>query len=178
MSESAYLRSNFYEQLVEHVFISEVLQEVWFGFGMTVEVLRSEVDSSGYDIVFECNGVLRHIQLKTSKEDAKRQTQNVNIALATKPSGCIVWLVRNEDLTTRRVQLSYLFFGDVAGQPLPPLDEFRVGKHSKGDSTGEKKERSSIRLVPKSRFERIETTRELVERLFDLANQRYPVKEE
>jgi hypothetical protein len=28
---------------------SEVLQDAWFRFGETVEVLRSEVDASGYD---------------------------------------------------------------------------------------------------------------------------------
>ncbi len=32
------LMSSFYEQLVEHVFISEVLQEAWYGFGLAVEV--------------------------------------------------------------------------------------------------------------------------------------------
>lgn len=64
-------QSTFYEQLVEHVFISEVLQEVWYGFGKTIEVLRSEVDTSGYNVIFECDGILRHVQLKTSKADAK-----------------------------------------------------------------------------------------------------------
>jgi hypothetical protein len=37
-----YLKSNFYEQLVEHAFISELLQEAWFRYGKTVEVLRLE----------------------------------------------------------------------------------------------------------------------------------------
>ena len=71
MADNTFLKSSFYEQLVEHVFLSEVLQEVWYSFGKTVEVLRSEVDASGYDLVFECNGILRHVQLKTSKSDAK-----------------------------------------------------------------------------------------------------------
>ena len=62
--EDLYRKSSFYEQLVEHVFISEVLQEVWFHFGLTVEVLRSEVDASGYDVVFECNKKVRHVQLR------------------------------------------------------------------------------------------------------------------
>lgn len=100
--EDMYLKSSFYEQLVEHVFISEVLQEVWFRFGKVAEVLRAEVDASGYDIVLECNNVLRHVQLKTSKD-------------------------------------------------------------------GVKAERSAIRVVPKGRFEAIETTTELVRRLFNLS---------
>jgi len=48
-----YLKSNFFEQLVEHAFISELLQEAWFRYGKTVEVLRSEIDTSGYDLLLE-----------------------------------------------------------------------------------------------------------------------------
>lgn len=159
-------QSTFYEQLVEHVFISEVLQEVWYGFGKTIEVLRSEVDASGYDVVFECDGILRHVQLKTSKADAKTSRQNVNTALAKKPSGCVVWIVRQEDQESRRMKLSYRFFGGKPGEPLPSLEGFSIAKHNKGDAAGTKKERPNIRVVPKSKFLTVTTTRELVERLF------------
>jgi hypothetical protein len=168
MANDLSLKSSFYEQVVEHVFIAEVLQEALFGFGQTVEVLRSEVDSSGYDLVFECNGILRYVQLKTSKHDAKRQSVNVNIALAKKPGGCVVWLVRDHDPATRRIKLAYLFFGGGTDQMLPDLDGFRMGKHAKGDSTGKKNVRPSIRLVPKKRFTKLTTTQALVEKLFGL----------
>lgn len=79
-SKDAYRKSMFYEQLVEHAFVSEVLQEAWYFFGETVEVLRSLVDASGYDLVLECNGAMRHVQLKTSTPDAKTQVQKVNVA--------------------------------------------------------------------------------------------------
>lgn len=168
MPDDTYLKSTFYEQLVEHVFISEVLQEVWYSFGKTAEVLRSEVDASGYDVVFECNGILRHIQLKTSKVDAKASGQKVNIALADKPSGCVVWIVRHEDHDTRRMRLNYLFFGGEAGQRIPSLDGLKVAKHSKGNAKGFKAERKAIRVVPKSRFKSIAGMRALVETLFGL----------
>lgn len=167
-TDDVYLKSMFYEQLVEHVFVSEVLQEVWYYFGATVEVLRSEVDASGYDVVFECTGRLRHVQLKTSKPDAKVSGQKVNVALASKPSGCIVWIVRHEDRQTCRMRLSYLFFGGEAGHPIPSLDGFKVAKHSKGNAQGVKKERPAIRVVPKSQFTEVGTTRELVRKLFGL----------
>jgi hypothetical protein len=167
-SEDAYLKSMFYEQLVEHVFVSELLQEVWYYFGETVEVLRSEVDSSGYDVVFECKGILRHVQLKTSKPDAKTSGQKVNVALASKPGGCIVWLVRHEDRQSCRMRLSYLFFGGEPGQPLPSLEGLKVAKHTKANTEGVKTERSAVRVVPKSRFVPISSTRELVGRLFGL----------
>ncbi len=91
-----YLRSSFYEQLVEHVFISELLQEAWFRFHRVVEVLRAEVDASGYDIVLECEGILRHVQLKTSRTAARAGSQKVALALGTKPGGCVVWILRSE----------------------------------------------------------------------------------
>jgi hypothetical protein len=168
-ADSTSLKSTFYQQLVEHAFIAEVLQETWFGYGRVVEVLRAEVDSFGYDLVFECEGILRYVQLKTSKLDGRRQSVNVNTALAKKPGGCVIWLLREEDPSTRRIRLSYLLFGGPAGERLPALDGFKVGKHSKGDSTGKKNDRPSIRLVPKSRFTRMKNIRNLVETLFGLS---------
>lgn len=168
MSDHTYLKSMFYEQLVEYAFVSEVLQEAWYYFGKTVEVLRSEVDSFGYDVVFECEGVLRHVQLKTSKPDARVGGQKVNVALADKPSGCIVWIRRHEDFEVCRMRLSYLFFGDEPGKPLPSLDGMRIAKTTKANADGIKKERHAIRVVPKGRFMELAGTRELVERLFGL----------
>ena len=167
-ADEASIKSSFYEQLTEHVFISEVLQEAWYYFGKTVEVLRSEVDASGYDVVFECNGVMRHVQLKTSRAESKTASQKVNIALATKPSGCIVWIVRSENMESCRASVSYLFFGGASGTPLPSLDGFKVATHTKGNSEGVKKERAAIRVIPKAKFLPIATTRDLVAILFGL----------
>jgi len=174
-ADDACIKSTFYEQLVEHVFISEVLQEACYYYKKTVEVLRSEVDASGYDVVLECNGVLRHVQLKTSRQKSGTTKQNVNIELANKPSGCIVWIVRSEDIQSYRASLSYLFFGGESGKPLPSLDGFRTGSHTKRNAKGVKKERAAIRVIPKRNFTRIDTTRELVAVLFGLSIQ-FPVK--
>lgn len=157
------LMSSFYEQLVEHVFISEVLQEAWYGFGQAVEVLRSEIDASGYDVVFDCNGTVRHVQLKTSAVDSKTARQNVNIALAAKPSACVVWILRHEDAVTNRMKLSYLYFGGDPGEPLPSLENFKMGQNPRSKTV-----RAAIRVLPKSTFVAVATTRELVARLFGL----------
>lgn len=168
MSDAAYIYSSFFEQLVEHVFISELLQEAWYGLGVMIEVLRSEVDASGFDVVLECGGIVRHVQLKTSRSGGARASQNVNVALLLKPSGCVVWLIREEDAVTCRARLSYLFFGGKPGKPLPRLKGFKTAKHTKGDSTGLKKPRPNIRVVPKRKFEAVPTTRLLIGRLFGL----------
>lgn len=167
-ADQAYLKSLFYEQLVEHVFVSQVLQEAWYRFGQTVEVLRSEVDSAGHDVVFECNGILRYVQLKTSKADAETRGQKVNLALASKPGGCIVWLIRHEDGLSFRVRLTYLFFGGKPGQNLPSLKGFEVARHTKANAQGKKAERPAIRVVPRKCFEVINSTKDLVECLFGL----------
>lgn len=161
-----YLRSSFYEKLVEHVFISEVLQEVWFRHGKTVEVLRSEVDDSGYDVVLECGSVIRHIQLKTSHVGSRAASQKVNIGLADKPSGCVVWMLREEERPTGRMRLHYRFFGGESGRRLPSLERFRLARHTKADSKGVKARRPRIRVIPKGKFEELAGIEELVRRLF------------
>ena len=167
-TSARYLRSNFYEQLVEHAFISELLQEAWFRYGKTVEVLRSEIDSSGYDLLLECDGVIRHVQLKNSIVGSKTAYQKINIALAEKASGCVVWLLREEDEDTYRVKLRYLFFGNPPGEPLPSLEYFKTAKHTKGNAQGVKKERPLIRQIPKSKFIELTGINELLGKLFGL----------
>jgi hypothetical protein len=161
-------KSSFFEQLVEHVFIAEILQEAWYRHRQTVEVLRSEVDASGYDLVLECGGILRHVQLKTSGIDAKAGFQKVNIALAQKPSGCVIWLYREENAETCRMLLRYRFFGGKPGEPLPVLDHFKVARHTKGNSTGLKRERLAIKKVPKGQFEKLPSVGAVLTRLFGL----------
>jgi len=68
------------------------------------------------------------------------------------------------------MRLTYRFFGNDAGQPLPSLDEFKTAKHTKGNKDGEKAERPSIRVVPKGHFKTIDTTTELANRLFGLSD--------
>ncbi|MFN0156940.1 MAG: hypothetical protein ACKVRP_02580 [Bacteroidota bacterium] len=167
-AEDKYLKSSFYEQLTEHAFISEVLQEAWFRFGEVVDVCRSEIDATGYDIMLECRGIIRHVQLKSSDKDSKAANQKVNIALSARPSGCIVWLFRKEDPVNYRIILKYRFFGKKPGRPLD-LSKFRVARHTKGNSKGIKGERPNIRIIPKKEFVPIDDTKGILQKLFGLA---------
>lgn len=159
--------STFYEQLIEHVFISEILQETWFRFGQKVEVLRAEIDASGYDIVLESNNVLRHIQLKTSIVNSSKTSIDINIKLGEKPSGCVIWIewAVNEQ---QRIEVKYLFFGSSPGIALPNIFNHKVGKHSKANSEGEKTKRPSIRTIKKSEFSKVNDITKLVYVLFGL----------
>lgn len=161
--EQHFLKSSYREKLIEHLFISELLKKSWRSGNCALEFSKPEVDRQGYDIIAEENGIIRHIQLKTSHSMAKASKQKVHIALATKPSGCVVWIFFNENT----LELGpFLFFGGPAGEPLPNLDGFKIAKHTKGNAEGLKAERPSIRDVPKSRFTRYQTMDELYKRLF------------
>ncbi|MGD8586877.1 MAG: hypothetical protein PVJ75_16120 [Chloroflexota bacterium] len=118
-----YLNSSFREKLIEHLFVGELLKLSWKAGPCSLEIAKPEVDCQGYDIVAEENGVIRHIQLKASYHDATTAQQKVHIALASKPSGCIIWIYFDEET----LELGpFLFYGGPAGEPVPDLSDQRV----------------------------------------------------
>lgn len=159
-----FLKSSFREKLIEHLFIGELLKMSWADDSCALEVAKPEVDSQGYDVIAEENGVVRHIQLKAAHLNARAAEQKVHIALASKPSGCIVWIYFDE----KKMRLGpFLFFGGQAGERLPSLDGFRVAKHTKANSEGVKAQRPEIRTIPKSKFLRLESVEEVYAKLFN-----------
>ena len=93
MAESDSLRSSRRENFIEHVFVGEVLRALWRVGAYEVDVLRAENDTAGYDVVIEVGGVSRHVQLKSSAMTSKTSRQKVNVALGSKQSGCVVWVM-------------------------------------------------------------------------------------
>lgn len=159
LRSASYLYSSSREALIEHIFIAEVLQESWFGREQTVDVLRSEVDASGYDVVLDCGSVVRHVQLKASVLGGKTSRQTINLRLADKPSGCVVWIVYRER-DDHRLDLSYLWFGGSPGERLPGLGDV-VGRNPRSKTL-----RTGTRVLSRSSFTTVPTTKLLVERLF------------
>jgi hypothetical protein len=155
--------STYREKLLEHLFIGEVLRYLWCQGITTAEFLRPEVDSGGYDLMIEFNAVIRHIQLKSSHREASTARQNVNVRLAEKSSGCVVWVLFDERTLTLG---PFLWFGGLPGQPLPNLGSLPVARHTKGNAQGVKAVRPNIRVLKRTLFEKLESVPELVERLF------------
>ncbi len=153
--------SSLREQYLEYGFLDGLCKVMWKR-GELMDVLRSHTDQSGYDLLLEARGFQRHVQLKSSYEDAKTARQNINVRLADRPSGCVVWIRFNPDTLA---QTNFLWLGAEPGQPLPSLPE-RTGKHSKGNAQGIKAERPSIRIVNKGAFDSIPGFEALAERLF------------
>ena len=62
------MHSTLRERVVEHVFVGEALRALWKQRIRAVEVLRSEFDAHGYDLVMARGPIVRHIQFKTGTE--------------------------------------------------------------------------------------------------------------
>ena len=155
--------SSFREKLIEHLFIGEMLKLSWLKGDCQLEVMKPEVDNAGCDVVLELNNVIRHIQLKASKLGGKASRQNINTRLATKPSGCVIWIVFDED--TLKL-CSFYFYGSEAGQPLNDLGNAKIAKHTKGNADGMKAERPNIRTINKGQFIKYDDIETLYKVLF------------
>lgn len=124
--------SSYREKLVEHLFVAELLKFSWLHHDCSMEVAKPEVDNSGYDLIVEAKGVVRHIQLKTSIVGGKTAFQKIHTKLAEKPSGCVVWIYVDEG--TLRLG-PFLYFGAEAGKPLPSLADRRLRNTRKATKT-------------------------------------------
>jgi hypothetical protein len=155
--------SSYRERLLEHLLISELLKLSWQRGDCSLEISQPEVDRSGYDLIAEAPGVLRHIQLKTTAVGARTKGYTISLALGSKPSGCIVVVLFEKD----SLKLGpFLFFGDAPGKPLPSLTDFKVAKNVRANAQGKKAERKNHRVVPHRKFSSVDSVEQLYETLF------------
>jgi hypothetical protein len=161
------LYSSYREALLEHLFSGEVMRHLWLRGNVRIETLKPQVDDAGYDLVLEANGIVRHVQLKSSHNGSSTADVRVNLDLARKPSGCVVWLWFDKN----SLRLGpFLFFGNAPGLPLPSLSELKIAKHTKANALGLKNERPNVRVIRKNRFEHLSSIDDLVLRLFGPLN--------
>lgn len=144
--------------------MSELLKLSWQRGDCSLEIAKPELDNRGYDLIAEKNGIVCHIQLKAAHLKAKASKQKVHVALASKPSGCVIWVYFDEETLDLG---PFLFFGGKAGEPLPSISGLNIAKHTKGNAEGLKAERPEIREIPKSRFRRVSSTTEIYDELFE-----------
>jgi hypothetical protein len=159
------VHSSLTENLLEYRFLAG-LGAYLARFHSAMEVLRSDVDRSGHDIVLEANGVLRHVQLKATVAGGKRANVTVNNALALKPSGCVIWM--SYDPVSFMIT-GMRWFGGEPGTPLPAIGD-RIARHSKANSDGVKAERAQHRVIAGGKFDRMSGLPQLAERLFGVTD--------
>ena len=157
------LYSSYREMLIEHLFAGEVMRHLWLSGVVRMEVLKPQVDDGGYDLVLEARGVVRHVQLKATHIGSTTQSVKVHLGLEKKPSGCVIWVQFDE--ATMKLG-PFLCFGGDPGERIPSLSGFKTAKHTKGNAQGGKAERPNLRVIPKSRFKKLDSVGQLIEYLF------------
>jgi hypothetical protein len=158
-----FLQSSYREKLIEHLFVGELLRHSWHVRECALEIARPEVDNCGYDLIAADGFVTRHIQLKSTHQNATAARQKVHTALASKPSGCLVWIYFEEETLDLG---PFLFFGGTAGERMPTLEKMRVARHTKANSLGVKTERAKLRVIPRASFTQFNSLGALYAALF------------
>ncbi len=154
-------KSSFREKLIEHLFIGELLKLSWKKENCEIEISKPEVDNSGYDLIAEVNGIIRHIQLKSTYIGGKNTKQKIQVKLGQKPSGCVIWIYFKEE----NLDLGpFYFLGSEIGEPLFLPQNAKIAKHSKGDMDGHKAHRPNLRVINKGEFKKIDS----IESLYDI----------
>jgi hypothetical protein len=141
------------ENIIEHAFLSELLEHCWFTQHRRVEVIRPDVDSGGYDLVLEVAPRIRHVQLKSRHQRASgAKVLELYGRLRDHLDPCAIWIVWEWDTSTRRVRLSYRY-SPHSNWPAPEPDP-------------EPGEPPKIRLTSSHFLPKVEIA-QLAEQLFD-----------
>lgn len=161
MTAEHYTHSTLRERIAEHVFVGEALRTLWRLGIHDVEVLRSEFDAHGYDLVMSRGPVVRHIQFKTGT--AKRPPKvSLPRVLAEKPSGCAIWIRLDHELNMG----PYFWFGGAPGKPLPAIDGYPNALRPTRNKEGVRPVRANHHMVPGSQFMQRESLEDVLEDLF------------
>lgn len=166
--ESSNLSKNslYFEKIIEHRFISDIMTYCWYKKGTTLEIIHAEIDTNGYDLIISYNNCNRYIQLKTSEEGGSTSTQKINLSLINKENPCIIWIIRNYNKDKNDFNLKYLFWGSNVDESLPDIGKYKTAKHTKANSIGIKKYRQNTKIIPKRDFIEINSFEQLFEKLF------------
>ncbi|MHC1945980.1 hypothetical protein IF803_16480 [Bradyrhizobium sp. UFLA06-06] len=161
-SKAHYQHSSLRERIVEHVFVGDALRELWKLGIRDVEILRSEFDAYGYDIVMSYGAVVRHVQFKASTSK-KPGTISIARSLFEKPSGCVICIGISAEL----VLGPFYWLGAPPGEPLPRAADLKTAK-GRRNKEGVRIDRKNHVYIPSKFFVRIDSLREVLRRLFDL----------
>lgn len=130
--------------------------------GQVLEVLRSDVDAFGHDVVLEVGGIIRHIQLKVKVKGGKNREVNCHTALTLKPSGCIVWTTYDPQTY---LAVEYACLGGRPGEVLQGIGEV-VALRSTHNGQGDRPPREDHRRIKYSTFDKFTNISDLVDWLF------------
>jgi hypothetical protein len=153
------------ERILEHWLVGEIMRRLWMAGRTDIEVLRSEFDRGGYDLLLDLGGTVRHVQLKASRRGGTTSEVTVSLELARRPSGCVIWVVVDDDLCLDH----FRWFGGPPGESLPSVSGLQLPRQTRANAQGLKAEKANFRRLPGSLFTRLHNVDELLDRLFSAA---------
>ena len=144
--EHLFQKSTLMEQFGTYAFIRDIRETAWIEFKRQIFVLRGEVDAFGYDILLMCNEKKRYIQLKSTKTPKRSRIQPVNINLAEKEGGGVVWQTRDEKKMVWKEmwKCGYYFLGNKPNSCLTFLHTCASYKHKKKPKLSKRKVKFSF----------------------------------
>ena len=149
------------EVILEHALIADILRDLWSRDVFDAEILRSEFDAGGFDLVMTRGNVTRHVQLKSRLAGKPLTTVTVGLKLEARRSGCVVCLIVNDDLTVAH----FRWLGGGPETSLSSISALPIARNTRSNSQGHKQLRPDHRVVPLRSFERIDGVAALVDRL-------------
>lgn len=158
------------ERILEHWLVGELMRSLWIAGRTDIEVLRSEFDRGGYDLLLDLGGIIRHVQLKTSRKAGTTSEVTISLELARRPSGCVIWAVVGDDLSLDH----FRWFGGAPNEALPEIAALKVAKQTRANVLGVKADKPNFRRLPASRFDKIADFDELLDRLFSVTWRHLP----
>lgn len=121
-----YKNSRFFENLLEHRFLFDLRRHlVLADQPRLLNVLKSEVDAFGFDLVLAVAGRSVHVQMKTRSGLPPRNAYDLPESLWGYPDACAVWMLYDAAVLE---PISYY----VLGFPMPPVDRFPLSKKRAG----------------------------------------------
>jgi hypothetical protein len=159
--------SLFFEKIMEHRFIADIMMLGWYKYGVEIKVLYSEIDSSGYDVIFKKDNIIRSVQLKASAKKSKVPSLKINTLIIKEENPCIILIKYEFNDNKLDFDLDYYFWGKEIGKALPNIDDYKIAKKTTANSNGIKRERPNIRVIPKNEFREI-SLNELFSILFNV----------
>ena len=123
-------KSNFYENIHTHRFLADILSDCATRKpALFLDVLRSEVDDGGIDLILSEGKQTRHIQLKARAETIPPKPYQISNRLLETKGGAIIW-IRYSKETLERIDFFVLIGG--LNKPIPRTSPFEPAKNRKG----------------------------------------------
>lgn len=121
-----YKNSRFFENLLEHRFLFDLRRYLVLADPpQLLNVLKSEVDAFGFDLVLAVAGRSVHVQMKTRSGAPPSTAYDLSESLWRYPDVCAVWMLYDAAVLE---PISYY----VLGFPMPPIEEFPESKKRLG----------------------------------------------